>query len=503
MTRNVRPLREQTAGLNHENLDILLKYQQDCINDQSGVLVVEKSRQIGFSWTAACKAVLTAAPNTGRDIWYMGYNREMGMEFISDCAKWAKALYRLAAEIEETEIFDEDEKKNVQVYRIRFPGGHKITVLPSKASTLRSKRGDVYIDEAAFHENLEKVLKAAMALRIWGGKVFIFSSHNGDDNPFAELVNDIRAGRLPYRLEKITFDNAIADGLCKRVFQVTGREWTIEAQQEWRQQIYDEYGDNAGEELDCIPKNSGGAYLSRALVESCMNEGIPVIRWECKPEFVHESKHIREAETDDFLEEQILPLLEQMPNLPTYFGQDFGRSGDLTVFFPVQQQQALRLRAPFILELRNVPFAQQQQILFWIVHRLPRFSGGALDARGNGQYLAEAAMQEFGQLLIEQVFFTERWYGENFPKYKACFEDRTIEIPKDADILADHRQIKVIRGVPRVPDSRTTGKDKGNRHGDSAISGVLAVYAWKYMDAGPVAVSSRRRRESAAMVAGY
>lgn len=76
-------------------------------------------------------------------------------------------------------------------------------------------------------------------------------------------------------------------------------------------------------------------------------------------------------------------------------GMDFGRSGDLSVLIPLLEGQALERISPFIVEMRNVPFRQQEQIVFWIADRLPRFNFGAFDARGNGQYLAEVAMQRY------------------------------------------------------------------------------------------------------------
>jgi len=85
-------------------------------------------------------------------------------------------------------------------------------------------------------------------------------------------------------------------------------------------------------------------------------------------------------------------------------------------------------------------------VLFYIADRLPRFTTGAMDARGNGQYLAETSAQRYGALIV-QVMLSESWYRENMPRYKAAFEDGTIEIPKDADVLADHRAIVLEQGA--------------------------------------------------------
>lgn len=42
-------------------------------------------------------------------------------------------------------------------------------------------------------------------------------------------------------------------------------------------------------------------------------------------------------------------------------------------------------------------------------------------------------------------------------------------------MLDDHRQVKVINGIPKVPEgARFKGSDGGQRHGDSAVAFCLA-----------------------------
>lgn len=131
--------------------------------------------------------------------------------------------------------------------------------------------------------------------------------------------------------------------------------------------------------------------------------------------------------------------------------------------------------------------------------------GGAFDARGNGQFLAEVAMQRYGVSRIQQVMLSEGWYREHMPPVKAALEDGTLDdLPRDADTLADLRAVQVVRGVPRVPDTRSTGDDKGKRHGDAAVAVALAWYASREINKGPVTVASRARRSAlATSLAGY
>src|SRR6266404_1330045 len=218
----------------NEPLSILLPYQRRWIADQAQVKVSEKSRRIGITWTEAADRALGAA-TTGRagiDGWYIGYNKDMALEFIEAAAGWARRFNRAAQAVEE--IVLEDERANILAYRIRFASGHKIVALSSRPSNLRGKDGCAVIDEAAFHEDLPELLKAALAFTMWGGLVRIISTHNGADNPFNELVTDIRAGRLPYSLHRTSLDDALSEGLYRRICQMQGYEWSQEIEQSWR-----------------------------------------------------------------------------------------------------------------------------------------------------------------------------------------------------------------------------------------------------------------------------
>jgi len=458
-----------------------LSYQQAWAADTAQVKVIEKSRRIGLSWSEAGDDALFAAGTEGEDVWYIGYNKDMAEEFITDCAEWVKKYALVAGAVEEEIVKDED--KDILTFRIKFASGNKIVALSSRPSNLRGKAGRVVLDEAAFHDDLAGLIKAAMALLMWGGQVRIISTHNGDSNPFNELINDIRSGKKPYSLHRVTFDDALSQGLYQRICLVKGREWSPAAEAQWRAEIVASYGDDADEELFCIPSQGSGTYLPRIIIERCMRDDIPVLRWECKDEFALQPDHIRQAEARDWCDEHLAPLLAALdPKRRHYFGEDFARNGDLTVFSPLAEKENLTYRQPFVVELANIPFKEQELVVFFIIDRLARFTYGNFDARGNGQYLAEVAMQRYGISRIGQVMLSEAWYRAEMPRFKSFFEDGTIEVARHADHLDDYRAIKMIKGVAKLPDTKTKGSDGRQRHGDAAIAVAMAVSATR-MDA--------------------
>jgi phage FluMu gp28-like protein len=453
---------------------VLLAYQQQWVGEKAEVAAWEKSRRIGASWCDASDSTLTSSEAGGMDSLYIGYSEDMTREYIEDVAMWAKHFHMVASEIHEDVYQDE---KDIKAFRIDFASGSKALGLSSRPRSIRGKQGKVTIDEAAFHDDLPGLLKAALAMLIWGGRVRILSSHNGWDHPFNQMVQEVRAGKLPYALHRTTLDDALVDGLYQRICAIKGTVWTPEGERVWRDDLVAKYGDGADEELFCIPRESGGRWLSRTLIEARMYEA-PVLRWEAPKGFETWPEHSRVAEVRDWLEAQVKPLLAKLsPELMSFLGEDFARSGDLTVMMPAQRERNLQLRVPFHVELKNVTFEQQRQILFYIIDRLPRFAAGALDARGNGQYLAEVAMQRYGASRIHQVMLSEPWYRENTAPFKAAFEDNTFACPRDADLLDDLRAFEVVKGVPRIPDRQTVGASGFARHGDAAIAALLCHFA--------------------------
>ena len=460
--------------------DVLLPYQKKWLEDKAQVKVVEKSRRIGLTWAQALDDVLQAATSgrEGMDVLYISFNQDMTREYIDTCAEWAKKLQVVAGKVNE-DVFRDGDEREIKAFRIDFASGHKILALSNRPSNLRGKQGRVVIDEAAFVEDLPELLKAALALLMWGGQVIVVSTHNGADNPFNDLIQEVRGGNLPYSLHRITLNDALTGGLYRRICRVTAQEWTPEAEEAWRADLVKTYGDGADEELFCIPRQSSGAYLTTAMLQACM-EAAPVLTWTAPAEnFVDWPLSVAETYIRGWIEENLAPLLEGLPEDRAHFaGVDFGRSGDLSVFWPATEEQDLRLVPPFVLELRNCPHRTQQQILFAILDKLPRFSGVSLDARGNGSALAEAARQEYGPGLVREVMISESWYRETMPLLKAGIEDKTLILPKNADILSDFRSLRVIKGVARVPEQRT--KDRtGGRHGDSAVACAMMLDARK------------------------
>ena len=472
---------------------ILMRHQVEWLADKSDLKLAEKGRRTGITFAEALDATLTAAAARsagGQNVFYIGDTREKGREFVGYVAHFARVVAKELGRIEEFLFEDQAEdgsSRYITAYRVRFASGFRVEALSSRPENIRGLQGVVVIDEAAFHRDVRSVLDAVNALLIWGGKVRVISTHNGVLNPFNELVREVKAGKLPFSHHFIPFSRAVRNGLYRRVCAIRGIPYSREGEIEWERRIRAAYGSRVAamrQELDCVPADAEGAALTRVEIERRMVD-CPVVRKAFPQDFRTLDETQMAAAVAQFCARRLAPVLSQLKgDRPHVFGLDFARSGDVTALTVFEIGLDLVRRAVLHVELMNAPFDAQREILFFIGDRLPRLAGAALDARGNGQYLAEKARQRWGDV-VREVMFSQAWYAAEMPPYIEAFRDGTVMIPRDADVLRDHQALQLVSGIYRVPEGwRYKGADGHMRHGDAAISCALAFFASRQEELG-------------------
>ncbi len=423
--------------------DILLPYQRRALKLIAAhpVTVIEKSRRIGLTWAVAADAVLTAAAVKtagGMDVYYLAYEKEMTREFIDTCATWAKMVDQAASEVEEFVFKDSD--KDILAFRLHFASGFNIIALSSTPRGLRGRQGKVIIDEAAFHDNLDEVLKAALALLIWGGKVIVLSTHDGADNPFYRLVANATSGQTPHGHLRITFDDALKDGLYHRICATTGQVWSAAAETQWREEIIAQYGEGADEELFCLPRQGGGSWIDPADIERAVDP---------------------EAGRPDLYRGGLV-----------YLGNDIARRNDrwvLTVLERVGEQLILREE----IVLANERFSVHEDLIGAAMthYRVLRL---AMDQTGMGEVPVERALERYGTR-VEGVVMSGPRRLAVATAAKQAFEDGTLKIPNDPALKADLRKLRRVAGPTGAP-RLMAGRDSTG-HADRAWALFLALAA--------------------------
>lgn len=480
--------------------EILLPYQKAWMEDKAEQKIWEKSRRIGASWIEALYSVLEAAASGGQNTYYISYDKDMTRQFVEDSAWWARLLGEAASDVQECII--QDEGKDITIFRINFDSGKEIVGMPSRPHVLRSKQGRVVFDEAAFSPEFDEVIKAAQALLIWGGQLIILSTHNGEDNPFNLLIKRIKdtdEGKY-WSLHHTTFDDAIADGLYKKICMKRGLKWTAKGEKEFVAKIRGIYADNLDEELNVVPNRAGSKYFPRPLLDR-RSADVPIVRLELSGDFLWEAADRKREKIRRWLMSEIYPILGAFSG-HMFGGMDFARSGDLTIIWLAEETEQKTPALRLSIEIRNCPFKEQEQIVMSILdfcRQRNRLGGFAIDSRGNGQQLGETAMLEYPGAAV-QVMLTTGIYAEWLPKLRTYLEENIFLIPDDEYTKADFGIVTLKNGVPVIPDVHTADRTgKAKRHGDSAVAAMLLIYAWLEcsLDPAPIYVPVRKKKEKA------
>tara|TARA_B100000700_G_scaffold243999_1_gene272052 strand:- start:246 stop:1895 length:1650 start_codon:yes stop_codon:yes gene_type:complete len=488
-------VRSIPEGFNPLDKGVLMKHQVEWLATQGSLVAGPKGRRTGFTFAQALDDTVTASSRKsagGDNIYYIGDTKEKGLEFVGYVATFARVIAQAQGDgvsgIEQYIFKDQDDDGNsrdITAYRIRFASGFRVVALSSRPANIRGLQGKVRIDEAAFHADVQGVLDAATALLIWGGEIRVISTHNGKNNPFNQLIKDIESGRYgdDAKVYTATFDDAVANGLYERVCLMRGWEMSEKGKKAWYTRIRAAYGPRKAamrEELDAIPRDGGGVCIPGVWIERAMPEDRPVVRLALPEDFALKPEDERRAWCDEWIEKNLTPLFELLDPKDDYvFGSDFARHRDFSIFCPLAVKKDMRRTVPWVIEMHKVPTRQQEQIIWACIDALFRFGGGAMDATGPGQTIAEYTADKFGHEAIHQVNLSRAWYGEHMRRLVDAFEDGAIEIPNDRSLEGDLRAIEESDGIPMVVKARRKDiKDPElYRHGDFAVALALAWYA--------------------------
>lgn len=450
-------------------VDVLLPYQRAWVLDRSPVKICEKSRRTGITWATALEAVITAAsPETPQDWHFLTYAQEDSKAFIDDCANWARFLGVVC----DAPIVEDD--NGINVLRIRFKTGKSVYGRPGKARNLRGKQGVACIDEAAFVDDLDGIMKAATAFRMWGGRVVLISTHFGETNPFNTRVGMARDGKQGWSLHSIPLVDAIEQGLAERICTMRGEQFDEAWAREWEDGVRADYGEDAAEELDCVPTAQGAGYFDTDSVNRCRHGDCKVLRWELDREWFERERGNRAKECEAWIEAELMPVLRGLnPQRGSFVGVDFARYSDMSSWAICQMYGEIR-RVVCVIELRNMPQAQQEQILGAIMQHCPRLGRAAVDRTGNGQALYEWAAERYGSQ-VDGLTLGPKWHDESWPELRKAIAERHVDLPDDDECCGDFRLVELIDGKPRVAKRRTRARG-GYRHGDFAVACCL-MYA--------------------------
>jgi phage FluMu gp28-like protein len=424
---------------------------------------MEKSRQIGLSWSTAYSAVRRAAAASSRlDVWVSSRDDVQAKLFLQDCKSWATVLKLAANDLGEMVVGD-DGKGSASV--LEFANGRRIYSLSSNPNALAGKRGHVILDEFALHKDQRTLYRVAKPVTQWGGQLEIISTHRGAGTVFNELIRGIveKGNPMGWSHHKITLADAVDAGLVEKINTKSGQK---ESREDFMARTKAECIDEEQwqQEYCCVPADDSSAFITYEMISGV--EYAAAEAWEWTFDQFQDCKH------------------------ELYAGIDIGRDNDLTacwIFQKVSGVYFLRKR----IELQAVCFADQEQNIYPYL-ALPQMRRVCIDQTGIGRQFVERCQHRFGSYKIEGIAFTNSSKEEMAYPVRAAFEDKTLRIPADPIIAADLRAIK--KETTAAGNIRFTADRSKSGHSDRFWALALGLYAGKRLT-GPfhsAAISNKR-----------
>jgi phage FluMu gp28-like protein len=422
-----------------------MPFQRDWIKDESRLKIVEKSRQIGFSYADSYDSVRKVAPQDARlDVWVSSRDEVQAKQYLLYCKRWAKVLKYAAEDLGEVLI---DSDKNLTAYVLRFANGRTVNCVSANPDALAGKTGHVKIDEFAlrkmdFQREAFAIGKPATQ---WGGQFVIISTHRGVGSLFNQIITDIKERNNPmgWSLHSVPIQKAVEQGIVEKINAASGGNETRQAfLDRIRRECIDE--EQWLQEYCCIPADESSAFITYEMITACEDDTAP----------------------KDFA------WLKQCPN-PLYIGFDVARSTHLSVI-DVEEKVGDVFWERRRIEMRGKTFAEQEDTLNQLL-ALPQVKRCCIDATGLGMQLAERMTQRHGSR-VEAVRFTGTVKEELAFPLRAAHEDRTLRYAKDEKLRADLRGIK--KETTASGNIRFVG-EAADSHCDRFWAKALALHAGK------------------------
>jgi len=426
---------------------IFLPFQAKWIQDTSRLKLMEKSRQIGISWSTAYAADERAAAVGARhDEWVSSRDDIQARLFIEDCKLWAGIMNLAAKDLGEQVI---DPEKKLSAYVLQFASGRRIHSMSSNPDAQAGKRGSRILDEFALHADQRKLWAIAYPGITWGGSMELVSTHRGSNSFFNSLVREAREKGNPKKisLHRVTLQDALDQGFLYKLQQ------SLPADAQQQDMTEAEYFDfvRAGaadeesfdQEYMCVPSDDDSKFIEYELITGCEYQA--GVQWE-------------RGIADRF-------------SGRLFCGVDIGRKKDLTVLWVVEQLgDVLYTRA--VVPLERMRKSDQEAILYpWfdICDRI------CIDATGLGIGWADDAQDKFGEHRVEAVTFTGQVKEALAYPLKGRMEDRAVRIPDDPVIHADLRKVKKV--TTAAGNIRFEAESTPDGHADRFWALALAIHA--------------------------
>lgn len=439
------------------------EYQRPVFEDnETGVLVLHWSRQIGKSFTLAAWAVDRLLTRPGRLVTVLSNSKDNGAEFALKCREVLNLLgvakENVGLSMTDDTVEYSDMRFEVSI-KVKGKTG-RIKVLAANPRTARGFSGDLILDEFAFHEDSNAIWEAAEPILSSNPDFLcrIASTGNGTSNMFYRMATEGF-----FKVSKVRRSDAWRMGV--KIYDAKTRKPITP--DEARAQALDKaaYDQN----YECAFSSESGALLTWAMInEATLGRS--------------------DEDIYDGMPDGLLDKLPKDANL--YVGMDVAATHDFTVI-TILNVIGRTLHVPAIIRIRNARLPAQKAVLRPILAD-KRVKRAAIDSTGIGLGLVQDMEDEFrGKVQGVNFATTEpvtrriQAEGRKAPTARVteimatdlaeAHEDKRLSYPCDAimrdDLRKPHKVTSASGRVSIAAESTQTG------HADHFWALALALRA--------------------------
>ena len=392
----------------------LYQYQRDWLADPNRLKVCVKARQIGWSFIFAVEAVINANAEDKKDQLIVSASERQAAKVLDKAEKFAEVCMQLGVPFKITSISES---------RIKFASGTEILSLPQNPNTVRGFSGDLYLDEFAMYRDADAMYSATFPIITRGHKLRIGSTPLGESGKFW----DIWTGANSFFKYKCDIYKAVKGGL--ELFDERGEPTTPD----FIRRNMDE--ESFRREYLCEFIDESSAYFPFDLIFACVGE--------------RQRNHTGSR----------------------FIGIDVARKHDFTAVCVLEQLgehfQVVRLEV-----MKGANYETQKRLIRRVIEA-EDVKRGLIDESGLGGQMAEELSKEYPS--IRPLYFTNDNKEEMAVSLKRLFEDKSITIPDDKDLINDIHSIK--RHVTASGNFRFDAERNAEGHADRFWALGLALQA--------------------------
>lgn len=387
-------------------------YQLNFLGDDARWRIVNKSRQIGYSYVIALDAITGALVRNRHQLIVSAsvLNALIVMDYIR-------------THLENMEILPLQDKEGF----VELPNGYTMRVLSTNWRTARGFNGDVYLDEFAFVIRDTDIWRAVVpSVTAVGGRITITSTPKSRIDKFWQIFS---ADSDKWSKHCVTIHDAVSQGFPVNIDDL--------------RDLFDP--EEFAQAYECVPLDTAESYIPYPLIEPCLYDPAS-----------QAYMHIISPQVDEAVRNFV-------------YGVDIGRSKDETAVAETFKLGDILYCMP-IMSWSKMPFRIQKERLLNLL-KPSTTQLMAIDKGGIGLNLHEDLAFQYPSK-VKGVSFAPAVKERLAKNLRILFEEKKIRIPNDPSLIS---HILSIRRTASKTSVFSYGADDKDHHGDKFWALALAA----------------------------